>query len=106
MEELTQAVAEIRELADRLARPDTAFARAAELAAEETRRQIDDRGLVSSGGLRASVYARGAEFGVDADHASFVEERRPFMPVEGGELAEPLASEVLALLESYVKGEG
>lgn len=104
------AIAELRETAERIAHPDRAFAAAAELCADATRRQIEARGLVASGELRDSVYARGSEFGVAVDHASFVEERRPFVPVRSdGEttvLVEPLGTQVRELLETYAEGEG
>lgn len=106
MSGLAEAAAELRALADRLEHPEPAFARAAELCADATRRGIESQGLVASGELEASVYANGSAWGVAAPYASHVEARRPFVPVGAdGELVEPLATDVRAVLEAHLRGD-
>jgi len=96
------AIARVQGIAERLEQPEPALERCAEAGADATRRGIEEQGLVSSGELLDSVYAAGAEFGASAPYAGPVNERRPFVPIEGGELTEPLASEVRGICESYV----
>lgn len=95
----------VEELARRLDDPAPALARSAQACAATTRARIRKEDLVGSGELLESVYAEGATFGVRADHAGYVEARRPFMPLEGGELEAELSAEVAAICDAYIAGE-
>lgn len=97
-----EAMERIDAIASRMENPGPAIERIAQAGAEAMRRNIQDAGLVGSGELLDSVYATPSAFGAAADHAGYVNDREPFVPVEGGELVEPLASESRQILERYV----
>lgn len=99
-----QAIEQLEQLAERLARPAPALARGAELAAEATREGLRARRLVDSGELLESVFADGPVFGVSAPYAVYVNAKRPFVPVTAGALDAELDARVRAEIDAYVRG--
>lgn len=98
------AIAELEELADRIANPAAGLARAAEILADETREGIRRAKLVDSGELLDSVFAQGPRFGASASHAVFVNARRRFVPVVDGEVEASVEPQVRAALGGYIRG--
>lgn len=100
------AIAQIEGIADRLEDTAPALERCAEAGADALRRGIEEQGLVGSGELLESAYASGASFGARAGHAGYVNEETPFVPVDGGELTEPLRTKVREIVDAHVRGDG